>query len=169
MRNKYLECGKIINTHGIKGQIKLESFCDSPKVLASLGKVYLHEGNVYKEFKVRGASVFKSFVIMDLDGIDSCESAELLKGRIVYADREDIALEEGSFFIADLIGVKVIDSVNGKVYGTITDVINRGASDIYVVSTPYGEKMIPVVDEFVKKIDLDSGVYVQPIPGLLED
>lgn len=169
MKNKYLECGKIINTHGIKGQVKLESFCDSPQVLAGLKKVYFLERDFYKEVKVIGASVFKNFVIMSFDGINDCESAELLKGSIIYADRDDIALDEGSFFIADLIGLDVIDNISGRIYGKITDVINRGASDIYVVSTPAGEKMIPAVGEFIKKTDLNSGVYVKTIPGLLDD
>ena len=70
---------------------------------------------------------------------------------------------------ADLLGLPVIDNNDGKVYGKIKDVINRGASDIYVISTPAGERMMPVVDEFVKKVDTESGVYVEVIPGLLTD
>ena len=71
--------------------------------------------------------------------------------------------------MADLIGLDVIDNKSGEVYGKVTDVINRGASDIYVVETPQGEKMVPAVEEFIKKVDIDRGIFVEPIEGLLRD
>lgn len=166
---EYLECAKIINTHGIRGEVKLESMCDTPQILASLKRVFIREGGEYRERAVLRASVFKSFVIASIEGVADVDTAAALKGTLLYAAREDFELEEGCFFIADVIGLDVIDNNTGKVYGKVTDVINRGASDIYVVSTSEGERMIPVVDEFVKKTDVDSGVYVEPIPGLLED
>ena len=168
-KKQYLECGKIINTHGVHGDVKLESLCDSPEVLASLERVFVLEGGKYREIEVLHASVFKQFVLAALEGVDDMDKAIALKGTMLYASRDDFELEEGDFFIVDLIGLPVIDNVDGKVYGKIKDVINRGASDIYVVSTPSGERMMPVVDEFVKRVDLESGVYVETIPGLLSD
>ena len=97
------------------------------------------------------------------------DKAIALKGTMLYASREDFELEEGDYFIADLLGLPVIDNIDGKVYGKIKDVINRGASDIYVITTPTGERMMPVVDEFVKRVDTESGIYVEVIPGLLTD
>lgn len=168
-KKQYLECAKIINTHGVRGDVKLESLCDSPEVLASLERVFLLEGGKYREVEVLHASVFKQFVLAGLEGIDDMDKAEAMKGTMLYASRDDFELGEGDFFIADLLGLPVIDNVDGKVYGKIKDVINRGASDIYVVNTPNGERMIPVVDEFVKRVDLDEGVFVEVIPGLLSD
>lgn len=168
-KKQYLECGKIINTHGVHGDVKLESLCDSPEVLASLERVFVLEGGRYREIEVLHASVFKQFVLATLEGVDDMDKAIAMKGTMLYAARDDFELEEGDFFIVDLIGLPVIDNVDGKVYGKIKDVINRGASDIYVVSTPTGERMMPVVDEFVKRVDLESGVYVETIPGLLSD
>jgi 16S rRNA processing protein RimM len=95
--------------------------------------------------------------------------AEQLKGCVIYAAREDIPIEEGSYFISDMLGLPVIDQNTGKVYGTLKDVNNLGASDLYVVSTPLGDRMIPAVPEFVASIDIDKGIFVTPIPGLLED
>ncbi|MBR6602659.1 MAG: PRC-barrel domain-containing protein, partial [Clostridia bacterium] len=83
--------------------------------------------------------------------------------------REDIPLAEGAYFLADLEGLPVVDFESGKNYGTLREVINRGASDIYVIDTPDGERMMPAVAEFVKKIDIETAVYVSPIPGMLED
>lgn len=168
-KKQYLECGIIINTHGVRGDVKLESLCDSPEVLASLERVFVLEGGKYREIEVKHASVFKQFVLATLEGIDDMDKAAAMKGTTLYASRDDFELSEGDYFIADLLGLPVIDNKDGKVYGKIKDVINRGASDIYVISTPTGERMMPVVEEFVKRVDLESGVFVETIPGLLSD
>lgn len=168
-KKQYLECAVIINTHGVRGDVKLESLCDSPEVLADLSRVFVREGGAYREIKVLHASVFKQFVLVGLEGVNDMDAAAALKGTTLYADRDDFDLEEGDYFIVDLIGLPVIDQISGKEYGKIADVINRGASDIYVVKTPAGERMMPVVEEFVKNVDLERGVFVETIPGLLED
>ncbi len=168
-KKQYLECGKIINTHGVKGDLKLESLCDSPEVLAGLKRVHFQKGSEYKEVKVIKASVFKSFVLATLEGVDDMDKAMALKGTVIYANREDFELGEGDYFIADLLGLPVIDFESGREYGRLADIINRGASDIYVVKTPEGERMMPAVPEFVKNIDPDKGIYVENIPGLLTD
>lgn len=166
---RYLECGRIVNTHGVKGALKVENRCDTPKVLSSLRRVYFESAGVYTEKKVKNASVFKEFVIMELDGVSDMDAAMLLKNRLIYADREDIPLKDGAYFLADLEGLDVIDADDGKVYGKLREVINRGASDIYVVDTPRGERMMPAVPEFVKKIDTEIGIFVSPIPGMLDE
>lgn len=168
-KKQFLECGIIINTHGVRGDVKLESLCDSPEVLASLERVFILENGKYREVEVKHASVFKQFVLASLEGIDDMDKAAAMKGTTLYASRDDFCLEEGDYFIADLLGLPVIDNKDGKVYGKIKDVVNRGASDIYVITTPTGERMMPVVDEFVKRVDLESGIYVEVIPGLLTD
>ena len=168
-KKKYLECAIIINTHGVRGDVKLESLCDSPAVLAGLKRVYLCEGGAYKEIKVLHSSTFKGFVLAGLEGIDDIDKAMTYKGKTLYAAREDFKLKRGDFFIVDLIGLPVIDNVSGKTYGKVIDVINRGASDIYVVKTESGERMMPAVKEFVKSIDIEKGIFVEVIPGLLSD
>lgn len=166
MRQRYLECGKIINTHGIDGAVKLECWCDSPEVLAGLKKVYFLHGDDYKASKVLRASVFKNFVIAKIDGIADIDAAQALVGTVIYADRRNIALEEGDHFIADLLGLDIIHVDTDQKLGTLREVINRGASDIYVIDTPDGERMMPAVAEFVIKIDIDKAIYVRPIEGM---
>lgn len=165
---KYVECAKIINTHGCRGGLKLESWCNTPQELAALKRVYLSDGNGYVEHKVKSASVFKQFVLMDIDGVEDMDTALALKNKLLYADRADFTLKKGEFFIVDIIGTDVIDADSGRVYGKLTDVINRGASDIYVVDTAVGERMIPVVDEFIVRVEPRHGVFVRTIPGLLD-
>ena len=168
-KKQYLECAIIINTHGVRGDVKLESLCDSPEVLADLKRVFVFENGKYREIEVKHTSVFKQFVLATLEGVDDMDKAAAMKGTTLYASRDDFELGEGDYFIADLLGLPVIDNVDGKVYGKIKDVVNRGASDLYVITTPTGERMMPVVDEFVKRVDIESGVYVETIPGLLSD
>ena len=166
-KNTYIECGKIINTHGCKGGLKLESWCNTPDDLAGMKKIFLLKDGEYQKHKVLRASVFKQFVLFELDGISDMDTAISLKNHTVYADRKDFELEEGEYFIADVIGLRVIDVDSQKEYGVLSEVINRGASDIYVVKTENGEAMIPVVDEFIKKVDIQSGILlIKPIEGM---
>ena len=166
--NPYIECGKIINTHGCHGGVKLESWCNTPEDFVRLSRVFVKENQNYRELKVVKASVMKQFVVAVLDTVNSMDEALALKGRTVYALREDFHLGDGEYFIADLSGLSVIDAKNGKKYGTLKEVINRGASDIYVISTPNGEQMMPAVDEFVDHVDIREGIFVTPIEGMLD-
>ena len=168
MDKKYIECGKIVNTHGCKGGLKAEPWCNSSKDFTALKRLFTCKRNIYTEYKVLKASIFKQFVILELEGIDDMDKALNLKNLELYALREDFQLAEGEFFISDIVGIDVIDHENGKIYGQVTEIINRGASDIYVVKTPNGERMIPAVDEFIVSIDIQKGVFVRTIEGLLD-
>jgi len=169
MKQPYLECGKIINIHGFRGAVKLESWCDSPEVLASLPRLYFLENQVYKPCKLLQASVFKQFVIAQLEGICDEDAANRLRGRVVYVAREDLPLPEDGYFIADLIGLPVKHADSGELLGTLTWVDSRAHGDLYTVKTPRGEALIPAVPQFVIRMDPDDAIYVRPIPGLLDD
>ena len=166
--NQYLECGKIVNTHGVKGAVKLESWCDSPDTLADLEYIYFKVNGSYIEKRILSASVFKRHVIACLEGVNDIDTAASLKETVIYADRDDIPLNEGDFFITDLIGLPVIDADNGIEYGKVSEVFNTGASDIYTVKTEDGERMIPAVPEFIIEIDLERGIFVRPIEGMFD-
>ena len=168
-KHEYLECGKIANTHGVKGNVKVMSWCDSPDVLASLKYVYMKEKGEYVKYTVAHASLQKNMVLMSFTAFSTVEEVIPLKGRILYAKREDIASDD-TYFVAELIGTKVCDATDGREYGTLKDITNLGASDIYVIDTPNGEVMIPAVDEFVKGIDDENDVIlISPIPGMFDD
>lgn len=167
---KYLECGKIINTHGVKGTVKVESWCDSPEILAKMKTLYFKTGkDSFDARNVESAYVNKSTVLLKLSGINSVEEAIMYKGKLLFAKREDFELPDGEYFIAELIGCEIVDATDGEKYGELKDIINYGASDIYVIDTADGEKMMPAVDEFVKEIDYDNGrIYVSVIPGMFD-
>ena len=167
---KYIECGKIVNTHGVAGALKLESMCNTPEDLASLPRIFIPEaGGALTERKIIKSSVLNRFVIVRLEGIESIENAEKYKNKRVFASREDFNLAEGEYFLADLIGLEVIDRNTSKIYGKVSDIINRGSSDIYVVDTPYGERMVPAVPEFIAQVDINKGIYVVPIEGMFDE
>ncbi len=169
MINQYLECGKIINTHGVMGEVKVECRCDSPEILSDLKKVYIKKNGEYSECRIKRSFVLKDKVVMSLEGIFDMDSAQRMKETVLYARRDDIPKAEGAYFIADLIGLDVIDAENDRNYGKIKDVINRGASDIYVIGTKSGEVLFPAVDEFVDRILIEEAVYIKPIEGMFEN
>ena len=159
MKQPYLECGKIINIHGFRGAVKMESYCDSPTVLAHLGTLWLREGEGYRPVRVLRASVFRQFVIAELDGV---------RGVTVYAAREALPLREGAYFIADLIGAPVRHADTGEAIGTLTDVTTGATADLYTVTlTGGGQALIPAVPAFVVRTNPDDAIYIRPIPGLL--
>ncbi len=168
--NKYLPAAKAINIHGFRGTIKAESLCDTPMILASLPYLYLDgEQEAFKPMRVQKGAVSGRFVLLTLEGIDSEEKANALRGRFLYADRADLPLKEGQAFLCDMLGLDVIDSASGKVYGRLTDVEEGVASRLYVIKTPRGEVRLPESGPFIDRIDTESGIYVTPIPGLFDD
>jgi 16S rRNA processing protein RimM len=166
---KYLECGIITSTHGINGAVKVLSQCDTPETLADLDFVYVEQLGVYRELAVTDASVYKNMVIFTFDGIDTIDKANRLKGKTLFADRDDFDLEEGEYFLADIIGLKVIDANTGKLYGTVENVNTNSAQLLYEIKTDSGIKLLPAVDAFIKEVVLEEALYVTPVPGLLED
>lgn len=167
---KYLECGKIINTHGVKGSLKIESWCDSVDVFCSIPCIYVKKRDELIKYNVVSASEHKKCALVKLEGVDDMDAALLLKNKVVYADRDSIPIDEDAAFIIDMIGLDVFKSGTDEKLGVLEDVFESVASDIYVVKTPDGrEVLIPGVDEFIDEIDVKRGIWVSPIPGMFEE
>ena len=165
---EYLEAGKIINKRGLGGELKLESYCDSPQAFCSFSRIFLDDkGNDVR--KILSAKLYKEFVYLKIEGVNSAEEADKLRNHLVYINRNDMDIDEDSVFIDDILGLDIIDVDNGTVYGVLDEVFNRGASDIYRVINGDKEYLIPAVDEIVIEIDLDKGIFIRPIPGLIDD
>jgi len=169
MKKEYLECGKILSAHGVRGVVKAEPWCDSPSVMVNLKEVYFLKGASYEKREVLGASGAGQQVLLTLSGVDSREAAQALKNTVLYAKREDIPVPDGRVLIADMIGLDVIDADTGRVYGTLTDVTDGVRHQIYTVKTPSGEVLFPAVDEFLREIDTEKGVFIHVIPGFFDD
>ena len=169
MKKTYLEGGKICTSHGVKGLVKVEHFCDSPKVLSSAKKIYLKERDgSFTEKKVNSASVAGQFVLMAIEGIDSREEAIAYRGRIIYLHRDDIPMKKGAMLIADMIGLAVYHAESGESLGEISDISDVAGRRIYTVKYEGKEVLLPDVPEFIKEINEERGMAVLPIPGLFD-
>lgn len=171
---KYLECARITTTHGVRGAVRLENRCDDPQTLASLRRMYMRDKKTgeWRTLNVVRSSVQKSMVLTSFTEITTMEDAIALRDVILYADRADIPLEEGAHFIADLIGLPVLDDVSGEKLGVLEDVICPAGQDVYVVRRNAGTFMIPAVPAFIRSVataDEDApGIRVALIDGMME-
>ena len=169
MKKTYLEGGKICTSHGVKGLVKVEHFCDSPKVLSSAKKIYLKERDgSFTERKVNSASVAGQFVLMAVEGINSREEAIAYRGKIIYLHRDDIPMTKGAMLIADMIGLAVYHAESGESLGEISDISDVAGRRIYTVKYEGKEILLPDVPEFIKEINEERGMAVLPIPGLFD-
>ena len=156
MKKRYLEAGKIVNTHGINGEVKVQPWCDGPNFLLDFDTLYMDE----QPIRIRSARVHKQSVLMMLEGVDDINAAMRLRDKMLYLDREDVQLPEGRHFITDLFGLEVRDSESGAVLGTVADVLTPPAQAIYVVRGGEREYMIPAVDAFVLETNVEEGYLV---------
>lgn len=166
---KYLEAGIVRNVHGVKGDLTVECLCDSKEIFASLKKLYLPMGKDWRELRCSRNQPFGgNMMLVHLEGYESRETAVTLKNQSLYAAREDLpAPGEGCYFIADLIGLPVVDVSDGREYGKVRDVLNYGASDLYEVEDASGKtSLIPAVPEFIKEVDPEKGILIAPIEGM---
>ena len=166
---KYLECGEITRIHGLNGGLVVNHFCDDFETFAELERIYIKSPLGYGEYKVKKISPYKVGALLYLDGVTNADEAMKFRGRILYADRDDLYIDEDSFFIVDLIGLPVYDYETNEKYGVLDEVANYGAQDVYVVKRD-GKTVgyVPVVPEFVKEISLDKGIAISPIEGMIE-
>lgn len=168
MVKRYLEIGKIVSTHGLNGDFKVEPWCDTPEFLCGFKKLYSKDGR--ETFDVKSSRVQKNVVIMSFKDINTIDEAVLLRGKVLYIDRNDADIEEDVFFIQDIIGMKVYDADTQKFYGDITNVLKTGANDVYQVSFDGRDYLIPVIKDVVLNIDLENGrIDIRPIKGIFDD
>ncbi len=160
MKQAYLETGKIVSTHGVRGEVKILPWADSPDFLLQFDTVFLR-GTPYG---VESCRVQKSCVLMKLAGVDTVEAAQALRDVTVCVRRDDAALPAGSVFIADLIGLRVL--CGEEEIGTVAEVLDLPGHDVYVVRGAR-EILIPSVPEFILERNLDEGyIRVQLIEGM---
>ena len=165
MKHPFLEAGQIVNTHGIQGEVKIVPWCDTPEFLCQFDTFYL-DG---RPLRVRSVRVHKGNVLATLEGVDSVNAAMALKGKTISIDRSGVVLPEGRHFIADLLGLEVIDAATGEKLGTVADVLTPPAHEVYVVRGEH-EYMIPAVDEFLVETNVEAGyIKVRLIEGMRTD
>ena len=160
-KKPFIEAGKIINTHGVNGEVKIESWLDTPEFLRSFRRLFVRG----KEVKVLSARVHKGFVIARLEGIDDMNAAMALKETDVSIAREDARLPKGSYFLCDIIGAQVVDEEDREI-GTLAEIEETPSAPLYIVRGER-EHLIPAVPEFIRSVDVENGVItVHLIEGM---
>lgn len=168
MKKEYLEAGKIVNIHGIRGEVKIMPYCDSPELLCEFDRLFL--GKSLKEIYIQRSRVQKNMVICKIEGIDSPEQAEKLRNQMLYMHRDDLELDENTYFIQDLIGITVKDADTGEIYGTIDDVLQTGANDVYSIKNGDKNYLVPAIADVVVDTDIDSGIMtIRVLEGLFDE
>jgi len=168
----YLLLGEVLRPHGIRGELRIRLLTDYPERIGDLETVYLAdnpEPAKPKPYKVQGMRMNGIYGLLKLHQIDDRDQADRLRGLYVLVDMEHaVPLEEGEFYLYQLLGLKVETSA-GEALGTLVEVLETGANDVYIVDSPrYGEILIPVTDETILKTDIDAGVVIVDLPeGLL--
>lgn len=166
--NKYLEAGKLINTHGVRGEFKFDAWCDSPTQFLKIKKFFLSDDGT-NCFNVASIRKFGKFMLLKFEGIDTLDDALKYKGKVIYVDRDDVPKKEGAVFIADIIGLPAIDVDSDEVFGKIIDFTDKGSGNLYEVECLNGNTCyIPAIDVFTKKIDTNKGVFFKLIEGLID-
>ena len=162
MKQEFLEAGKIVNTFGVRGEVKLQPWCDSADFLRPFRTFYIDGA----PRRVLSSRVHKDMLIVQFEGAEDVNAAMALKNKIAYFSRADAKLPEGRFFIADILGAAVLDE-GGREIGKLTDVLDLPAGQVYVVTGGDGEHTIPNREEFILGVDPDAGVIrVHLIEGM---
>lgn len=161
MRLQFLEAGEIVNTHGIRGEMKVLPWVDSPEVLCEFDRVRIGG----REYKVESCRIQKTCNLVKLEGVDTMEDAQALRGKTVEIYREDVS--DDVIFAAELIGMQVF--CDGEELGKITEVLDYPGNSVYVVKGHY-EYMIPAVKQFILSTDMEANVMqVKIIEGMRSD
>lgn len=172
MSREFLQIGEVVSTHALKGEVKVKPWCDSIDVISSLEYLYLNDGNAINHaIKIENVKEHKGMAIIKLDGVDSVEDGAALRGKVLYARREDIQIDEDSYFIVDLIGMQVYNIDSDELIGKIIDVTPTGANDVYHIKSTSGKiYLVPAIKKVVIDINIDAKTMkIRPLEGLFDD
>ena len=169
MIKEYLEIGKITSTHGIKGEMRFQPWCDGPEFLSQFKTLY-YDKKGEKPVKIK-ARPNGAMAIVKIEGIDTVEEASKLRDKVLYMKRSDARLPDGQYFIQELIGCDVIDADNESIcYGVLTDVSQTGANDVWHIEKDGNEYLIPAIPPVVISTDVaNNTIKIRPLRGIFDD
>lgn len=168
MRKEYLEAGKIVGTHGIRGAVRIDPWADSAESICGFNRMFIDSDK--KELQILSIKPHGRIAICEFKGTDTIEKAEKLRGKTLYIKRDDASIPEGKYFVEELIGCKVFDFENDKYLGDICDVSKTGANDVWHIINTGREYLIPVIEDVIRSVDIDSQkIIISPLKGIFED
>lgn len=168
MGKEYLEAGKIVRAHGVRGELAVEPWADSAEFLLQVKRFWFDEGRT--DAGLKNSRVHKGRLLVTLVGVDTVEKADALRGKVLYLYRGDVALEPGQLFLQDLLGLRALDGNTGREYGVLEEVIPTGANDVYRIVDREGRNyLFPAVKHMIKRVAPEEGVIeLLPIPGIFD-
>lgn len=166
---QFFQVGIYSNTHGVRGEIKVFPTTDDPRRFKKLKQVILRADRTEMTLQIESVRYQKQFVLLKFKGIDNINDIERYKGAGLWVPRKDaVPLGKNEFFIADLIGMTILDEA-GNQLGTLTEVLQTGANDVYVCTNSEREILLPNIDDCIKTVDVEQGVMtVHLMEGLLD-
>ncbi len=168
MKKEFLEIGKIVGTHGIRGEVRVELWCDSGEFFSYFKKLYLDSKG--EEKLVVKSRPHKNIALMKIKDIENIDDVLPLVGKVLYMDRNDCPLPDDVYFVQDIIGCEVRNVNDNTLYGKVTDVLRTGANDVYQVEGDRGVVLIPKIDDIVKSVDVDRElILIEPMEGLFNE
>lgn len=167
---QYFQVGVISSTHGIRGEVKVYPTTDDPARFRRLKEVLLDTGGGWLTLELEQVRFFKQMVIVKFKGYDSINDVEKYRSKGLYVPREQaVPLEEGEYYIADLLGMKVLTEDGGH-FGTLRDVMQTGANDVYVIDSLHsGEVLVPAIADCILEVSVEQGwMKIRLLEGLLD-
>ena len=167
MIKEFIEAGKIVGTHGVRGMVRIEPWADSGEFLCGFKTLYTDRATTLNIERIQPHG---NIVIAQISGIDSIEKAEALRGAVISIRRQDAGIPAGRYFVSELIGCKVFDADSKEFYGHLTDVSKTGANDVWHITKEKSEYLLPAIDEVVKGIDIEKEeIEIRPMKGIFDD
>lgn len=165
----FLEIGRIVGVHGLRGEVRVQPWCDSPEFLLAFSTLYFEEGQ--RPVRVERSRVQKNIVLAKLEGVNDVDTANTYRGKILYMARADVKLAPGTYFIQDLIGLQVVDADDPtRCYGVLEEVSPTGANDVYHVRSGDRVTLIPAIPQVIEETNLAEGILrIRPMKGLFDD
>ena len=168
MKKEFLEIGKVVGTHGVRGMVRIQPWSDDGEFLTKFKSFYLDCGKT--KIQMGKITPHGNIVIATIKGVDSIEQAEKLRGQVLYIKRDDAQLPEGRYFVSEIIGSNVFDADTNVLLGTLTDVSPTGANDVWHIKNGDREYLVPAIPDVIVDVDINNDtVKIRPLKGIFDD
>lgn len=168
MKKEFLEIGKFVGTHGVRGMVRIQPWSDDGEFLTQFKKFYLDNG--VTKIEMSKITPHGNVVIAAVKGVDSIEKAEKLREKVLYIKRDDAKLPDGRYFISEIIGAQVFDADSDALLGTLADVSPTGANDVWHIKRGETEYLVPAIPDVIVNVDIDNDVIkIRPLKGIFDD
>lgn len=168
MKKEFLEIGKVVGTHGVRGMVRIQPWSDDGEFFTRFKKFYLDNGKT--KIEMSKIAPHGNIVIAAVNGIESIEDAEKLRGQVLYIKRDDAHLPEGRYFVSEIIGTQVFDADTGKLLGVLSEVSPTGANDVWHIKSGEKEYLIPAIPDVIVNVDIDNDkIIIRPLKGIFDD